>query len=132
MIRDIRGRAFGVAFAYCLLPIAYRLLPIAYCLSPIPYWVLRIKSFARLSHDGTIVKTRFMIVVDFSRLVLGLIVALFHRPIADFMLEREHALASFFRNRGVYLPEPPSEATCQNVYFGLEFLSACFRLRASG
>jgi len=75
-----------------------------------------------------VLKTESMMVVDFSRLVLGLIVAVFHRPIADFMLEREHSLDSFFRSRGVYLPEPPSETTCQNLYFGLGIFICLFSI----
>jgi hypothetical protein len=56
---------------------------------------------------------------DLARLVLGLVVALFHRPIAQFIIEREHALDGFFRRHGVHFPEPPSEATMHNTYFCL-------------
>src|SRR5919109_1309989 len=43
-------------------------------------------------------------------LVLGLAVALFHRPVADFILERERALDMMFRSRGFRLPPPPTRA----------------------
>ena len=56
-------------------------------------------------------------VADFARLGLGLIIALFHRPIAQFIMEREHALDGFFRRHGVHFPEPPGEATMHNIYF---------------
>ena len=68
------------------------------------------------------------LVGDFSRLVLGLVVALFHRPIANFILEREHALDSFFRRHGVYFPEPPNEATLHNLYFCLGLFISLFSI----
>jgi hypothetical protein len=56
---------------------------------------------------------------NFARLVLGLVVALFHRSIAQFILEREHALDGFLRRHGVHFPEPPNEGTMHNIYFCL-------------
>jgi hypothetical protein len=67
-------------------------------------------------------------IADFARLVLGLIVALFHRPIAHFILDREHALDGFFRRHGVHFPEPPSEATMHNIYFGLGLFISLFSM----
>ena len=67
-------------------------------------------------------------VADFARLVLGLVVALFHRPIAHFIMEREHVLDSFFRRHGVHFPEPPSEATMHNIYFCLGLFIALFSM----
>jgi hypothetical protein len=58
-------------------------------------------------------------IIDFVRLVLGLVVVLFHQPIADFVMVREHALDDFFRSRGVPIPAPPSEGAARNIYFGL-------------
>jgi hypothetical protein len=60
-------------------------------------------------------------IIDFARLALGLMVVLFHRPIADFVMIREQALDDFFRSRGVRFPAPPSEGTARNLYFGLGF-----------
>jgi len=65
---------------------------------------------------------------DFARLVLGLIVAAFHRPIADFIMEREHALLAFFRRHDVHFPEPPSEATLHNIYFCLGLFISLFSI----
>jgi hypothetical protein len=69
-----------------------------------------------------------MLEMNLGRLVLGLLVALFHRPIADFILTREHALDSFFRSRGVHLPSPPSQAAAQNIYFGLGIFISLFSI----
>ena len=67
-------------------------------------------------------------IADFARLVLGLVVALFHRPIAQFIMEREQALDGFFRRRGVHFPEPPSEATMHNIYFCLGLFISLFSM----
>ena len=56
-------------------------------------------------------------VVEIARLVLGLLIALFHRPLASKIMQQERALDGYFRSRGVYLPAPPSDATAQNLYF---------------
>src|SRR5579885_774003 len=65
---------------------------------------------------------------DFARLVLGLIMAAFHRPIANFIMDREQALLSFFHRHGVHFPDPPSEATLHNIYFGLGLFSPLFSI----
>ncbi|MBV9073951.1 MAG: hypothetical protein JOZ10_09990 [Acidobacteria bacterium] len=67
-------------------------------------------------------------IADMARLVLGLIVALFHRPIAGYIMEREHALDSYFRRRGVNFPEPPNEATMHNIYFCLGLFISLFSI----
>ena len=67
-------------------------------------------------------------VADLSRLVLGLVVALFHRPIANYILDREHALDGFFRRHGVHFPEPPSPATLHNIYFFLGLFISLFSI----
>lgn len=68
------------------------------------------------------------IVADFAHLALGLVVALFHRPIANFIMEREHALDSFFRRHGVHFPEPPSQSTLHNIYFCLGLFISLFSM----
>ena len=67
-------------------------------------------------------------VTDFANLVLGLVVALFHRPIANFILAREHALDTFFRRHGVHFPEPPSQSTAHNIYFFLGLFISLFSI----
>jgi hypothetical protein len=67
-------------------------------------------------------------IADFTNLVLGLLVALFHRPIANFILDREHALDSFFRRHGVHFPAPPTQATAHNIYFCLGLFISLFSI----
>ena len=58
-------------------------------------------------------------IVDIARLVLGLLVMVFHRPLANFIMARERALDRILRARGFRFPEPPSESMAHNIYFGL-------------
>ena len=55
--------------------------------------------------------------VDIARLLLGVLIALFHRPLANKIMQHERALDGYFRSRGIYLPAPPSDATAQTLYF---------------
>jgi hypothetical protein len=61
-------------------------------------------------------------------LFLGLLITLFHRPIADFMLRQERALDMLFRSRGVRLPPPPTEAMAHNIYFVLGIILTLVQL----
>ncbi len=65
---------------------------------------------------------------EISRLVFGLLIALFHRPLADFMLRQERALVVMFRQRGVPYPATPTTETARNLYFGIGILLAMFEL----
>jgi len=56
-------------------------------------------------------------VVEITRLVLGVLIAVFHRPLASKIMQQERVLDGYFRRRGVYLPAPPSDTTAQNLYF---------------
>lgn len=56
-------------------------------------------------------------IIEITRLLLGVGIAVFHRPLASMIMQQERALDGFFRSRGVHLPEPPSDATAQNMYF---------------
>lgn len=55
--------------------------------------------------------------IEVTRLLLGLLIALFHRPIAAQMMRQERAIDTYFRQRGISLPAPPSDSTAQNLYF---------------
>ena len=56
-------------------------------------------------------------IVEITRLLLGVMIAVFHRPLANMIMQQERALDGYFRSRGVRLPAPPSDATAQNLYF---------------
>ena len=66
--------------------------------------------------------------VDIARLLIGLVVVTFHRPIADYVLVQEEALVAMFRTRGVRVPNVPRPATVQNVYFGIGLFVCLFSL----
>ena len=65
-------------------------------------------------------------VVEITRLLLGLLIAVFHRPLAAKIMEQERALDGYFRQRGVQLPPPPSEAAAQNLYFAIGIFICLF------
>jgi hypothetical protein len=55
---------------------------------------------------------------ELVRLLFGFMIALFHRPISDFVMERERVLITAFRDRGIPAPELTEEGA-RNVYFAL-------------
>ena len=57
--------------------------------------------------------------LEIARLLLGLMIAAGHRPIADFILERERAVVVTFRQLGVPVPSAMSTETARNLYFGV-------------
>lgn len=58
-------------------------------------------------------------IADVARLLFGLLIVAFHRPVAEYILREEERLVVLFRSRGVPLPHAPSTATAHNIYFGL-------------
>ncbi|HEU5450344.1 MAG TPA: hypothetical protein VFU76_00070 [Terriglobales bacterium] len=66
--------------------------------------------------------------VEAIRLALGLAIALFHRPVADFMLQHERALVIAARQRGFPLPPTPTTETTRNIYFCLGIFLALFEI----
>lgn len=57
--------------------------------------------------------------VEIARLFLGLLLAALHRPIADFIFEREHSLVLASRQRGIPLPRVPNSETFRTIYFSI-------------
>jgi hypothetical protein len=57
--------------------------------------------------------------LEIARLLLGLLMAALHRPIADFMLARERSLELAFRERGMALPAVPTTETLRTIYFSI-------------
>jgi hypothetical protein len=55
--------------------------------------------------------------IELTRLAFGLLVLLFHRQIADYILERERQLVTLFRQRGVPLPAAPTTEIGRDIYF---------------
>ncbi len=56
--------------------------------------------------------------LEVSRLLLGLTLLAFHRRIAEFMLAQERVLVVLFRQRGLRLPDLDTK-TAQTIYFGV-------------
>ncbi len=57
--------------------------------------------------------------VEIIRLLLGVLIAIFHRPLATKIMQQERALDGYFRSRGVFLPAPVSDTIVQNFYFAI-------------
>jgi hypothetical protein len=55
---------------------------------------------------------------EILRLFLGFLIAAFHRPIADWIMEHERVLVVAFRQRGIPAPVLSTEGA-RNVYFSL-------------
>ena len=66
--------------------------------------------------------------VEITRLFLGLLIALFHKPIADYILEHERSLVILFRQRGLAVPATPSTETVRTVYFFIGIFVALFEI----
>ena len=69
-----------------------------------------------------------IMLVEDTRLLLGLLIAYFHRPIADFVLVQERALVIAFRQRGVPIPPAPTTETARTIYFLIGILLAIFEI----
>lgn len=55
---------------------------------------------------------------------LGLGIAVFHRPIADFMLEQERVLVVLLYTRGLPRPPLPTQTQSRNMYFAVGIVLA--------
>ena len=57
--------------------------------------------------------------VEFLRLIFGLILMAFHRPIADFFVELDHGFTAILRSKGLQVPMPPRQSIMHTFYFCL-------------
>ncbi len=69
-----------------------------------------------------------MMTLDLLRLLLGVSIAVFYRPIAGRIMEQERALVDYFRHRGIHLPAPLSDAAAQDLYFCLGIFVTLFQV----
>jgi len=58
---------------------------------------------------------------ELLRLFLGFLIAAFHRPVADYIMQHERVLVVAFRQRGIRAPMLSTEAA-RNIYFTLGML----------
>ena len=64
--------------------------------------------------------------VEIARLLLGVLIAIFHRPLVAKIMQQERILDGYFRSRGVLLPAPANDATVQNLYFAIGIFICLF------
>jgi hypothetical protein len=64
------------------------------------------------------------VLLELARLMMGLSLAAFHRPVADFILEQDRTLTALVRRGGLNLPNGFSEETSRNLFFILGILIA--------
>lgn len=66
--------------------------------------------------------------LEIARLLLGVVIMIFHRQIADWILEQEHFIAGRLRVKGLHFPAPPKQSTAHTIYFGLGLFVALLQL----
>ncbi len=66
--------------------------------------------------------------LEMVRLLLGLVLACFHRPIADYVIQQERSLVLLARQRGLPLPAAPSTESGRNIYFCLGIFVVLFEV----
>jgi hypothetical protein len=65
---------------------------------------------------------------EVAKLTLGLMIAMFHKPIADWIREQDRQLVVIARQRGVPLPAVPTTETARAIYFWMGISVAVFQL----
>jgi hypothetical protein len=55
--------------------------------------------------------------LEFTRVLIGLTIALFHAQLADFLRKQDHALGAAFRERGVPLPGALPKQLSRDLFF---------------
>jgi len=70
----------------------------------------------------------FHMTLEFARLVLGLLISLFHVQLADFLREQDLAIASVLRQRGVPIPGALPQQAGRDLFFVLGILVSLLSL----
>lgn len=65
--------------------------------------------------------------MEFIKLMAGLLLAFFHQPIADYILQRDLVFVALLRQRGLSFPAM-TQAFARNVYFTLGIFVASFQI----
>ncbi len=69
-----------------------------------------------------------LMTIELLRLLMGLLLAAFHRPLSDFILEQEHAFAGLARRGGLRLPSPLSVETSRTLFFCMGIMIALLQI----
>ena len=65
---------------------------------------------------------------EVARLCLGLLIAGFHVPIADFIMERERRLSLTLHRYGIEIPTILSRSSARNLYFSFGIMLVLIQL----
>jgi hypothetical protein len=68
------------------------------------------------------------VMLEVTRLALGLLIAFFHKPLADYITKQDAQLVAMFRQRGVNVPDTMRGETARNLYFAMGILVAAVEL----
>ena len=66
--------------------------------------------------------------LEVARLCLGLLIAGFHVPIADFIVEREQRLLLTLQRYGIEIPTILSRTSARNLYFNFGIVVVLIQL----
>jgi hypothetical protein len=66
--------------------------------------------------------------LEVARLCLGLLIAGFHVPIADFIVERERRLLLTLHRYGIEIPTILSRTSARNLYFSFGMMVVLIQL----
>jgi len=66
--------------------------------------------------------------LEFTRMAIGLFIVVFHCRIADFIFQYEEMFATTARQRGLPLPMPPKAETLRTIYFFIGVLVVLLEL----
>jgi hypothetical protein len=67
-------------------------------------------------------------VMEFTRVLLGLTIVLFHVQLADFLRKQDRALAAAFREHGVPIPDALPKQAAHDLFFFFGIFIALFSL----
>jgi hypothetical protein len=66
--------------------------------------------------------------IEVTRLLFGILLLGFHRPVADFVVQQERILVGLLRERGLTFPAAPTLETGRNIYFGIGMFVVLYEL----
>ena len=68
------------------------------------------------------------LMIEFTRLAVGLLIAFFHQSLADFIVKQDRAMVAVARRRGFPLPDAPPAETCRTFDFCIGIFVALYQL----
>ncbi len=68
------------------------------------------------------------VMLEVTRLAMGILIALFHKPLADYITKQDAQLVAMFRQRGVNVPSTMRQETARNLYFAMGIIVAAVEL----